>query len=102
MLELAFLNKEALNKQFIKISSDIRYMYYFTSTFQEYEDEIDYPEDVDKIVDDFKQHGYEISRSDASNAWKEHSDGYAAGWLGGIVSIDTFNILKQYFIEEEQ
>jgi len=41
MLELAFLNKEALSKQFIKIHSDIRYMYYFTSTFLEYEVEID-------------------------------------------------------------
>jgi N-acetyl-anhydromuramyl-L-alanine amidase AmpD len=65
------------------------------------EDDISYPEDVDKIVEDFKQHGYEISRSDARTAWKEYSDGYSAGWMNGVQNGDTFNILKQHFIEEE-
>jgi hypothetical protein len=65
------------------------------------DEDIRYPEDVDKIVEDFKQHGYEISRSDAYTAWINYSNSYDAGWLNGVELSDTFNVLEKYFIEEE-
>jgi hypothetical protein len=65
------------------------------------EDDVDYPYDVDKIVDDFKKHGYEVSRKEAETAWSNYSDTYSAGWLCGVENEDTFYILSHYFDEED-
>lgn len=41
----------------------------------------DYPDDVERIVRVFAERGYEISPTEAQEAWKGYSDCLAAGWL---------------------
>ena len=40
-----------------------------------------YSYDVDKIVEAYKDNGYDITRQQAYNIWSEYSDGMCAGWI---------------------
>lgn len=40
-----------------------------------------FPEDVTALVDGARADGFEISRYEAQEAWRRHSDTVAAGWL---------------------
>ncbi len=41
-----------------------------------------YGSDIDRIVQIYKDRGYELTRTDARLAWEAFSDSMAAGWLG--------------------
>lgn len=41
----------------------------------------EYPYDVKRIVEIFAERGYEITHTDAFNAWTSYSDSVCAGWL---------------------
>lgn len=41
----------------------------------------EYSYDVERIVKIFAERGYEISHTDALNAWTSYSDSMCAGWL---------------------
>jgi hypothetical protein len=41
----------------------------------------EFESDVKRIVRIFAERGYEISETDAENAWEQYSDSMAAGWM---------------------
>lgn len=59
-------------------------------------------EDVFRIVDICHQKGYQISLTDAQEAWEQHSDDLAAGWLSlGDNDDEIFNTVMEYCNTEE-
>jgi len=42
---------------------------------------IAHPDDVQRIVRLFREHGYDVSPLEARAVWSIHSGGFAAGWL---------------------
>jgi beta-lactamase class D len=62
----------------------------------------DFGEDIKRIVEVFAARGYEVSEEDACWAWEQHSDSWAAGWLGlGEKDEYVFQHAIDYLMEEE-
>ena len=56
--------------------------------------------DVKRIVKIFSDRGYEISATDAENAWQRHSDSMCAGWLS-LDDEDEFVFYNSFHYFEE-
>lgn len=64
---------------------------------------IRYPEDCERIQRVAKEHGEEITLTEAHYIWDDYSDLYSAGWLCLPDSDDDLWFrIKDYFREEDE
>ena len=61
----------------------------------------EYTNDIERIVKIFADRGYEISHTDAVQAWEEFSDSMCAGWMCLGTDEEVFHDCFCYFEEVE-
>jgi hypothetical protein len=54
----------------------------------EFDPAAEFPQDVDRLVAAAKQAGFMVSRHDAGELWRRHSDGLCATWLAPPMADD--------------
>jgi hypothetical protein len=59
----------------------------------------EFESDVKRIVRIFAERGYEISATDAENAWEQFSDSMCAGWMMLGEDDEVFHDCFRYFEE---
>jgi hypothetical protein len=66
---------------------------------KDYNHHYEYQSDINRIVQVFAEHGYEISESDAVLAWEKYSDSMCAGWMMLGEDDEVFYDCFSYFEE---
>lgn len=66
---------------------------------QQYNHHLEYTNDIDRIVNIFANHGYEITHTDAVHAWEQFSENMCAGWMSLGSDDEVFEDAFCYFEE---
>jgi hypothetical protein len=64
-----------------------------------YNHHYEYTNDIDRILNIFADHGYEITYTDAVHAWEQFSESMCAGWMSLGDDDEVFQDAFYYFEE---